>query len=444
MASVRIVEKVTDHQRNPVYRYSPFLDLFTCDQPLGSPGQIDGPRTIERSRQMTDGELEALVTGPESERLERKEAIVADKLREAICAFANDLPGSGQPGVVVVGVDDRGTPVGLQVSDQLLLTLSAMRDDGNIVPFPSLEVRKLDVSGGQVAVAIVQPSASPPVAYKGRVWIRVGPRRAIASPEEEQRLIERRRLSNLPFDCRPLASAGIEDLALDLFRNEVLPQLVAADVLAGNQRSVAQQVAALHFTDPSGHATPAGLLVCGIEPEDHLPGAYLQFLRFDGETLADPVLSIHRLGGPVTQIMRDIDEVVRINIGTRVAFAGRETESRRPDVPFEAVQQLVRNALIHRNYEGTNAPSRVNWFRDRVEIQSPGGPFGQVTVETFGEPGLTDYRNPSLAGTLGQLGFVQRFGAGIVIARAALASNGNPPMELHPTPTHVLVTARFE
>ena len=61
-----------------------------------------------------------------------------------------------------------------------------------------------------------------------------------------------------------------------------------------------------------------------------------------------------------------------------------------------------------------------------------------------GQPGLTDYRNPSLAGTLGQLGFVQRFGAGIAIARAALASNGNPPLELHPTPTHVLVTARFE
>ncbi len=393
---------------------------------------------------MTGEELTALATGPESERLERKESLVADRIREAICAFANDFPDSGLPGVVVVGVDDTGVPVGLRVDDQLLLTLSSLRDDGNLVPFPSMEVRTIVITGRQVAVAVVQPSASPPVAYKGRVWIRAGPRRAIASPEEERRLIERRRLSNLPFDSRPLDSASVDDLALELFLSEILPQLVAADVLATNQRSVQQQAAALRFTDPGGRATPTGILICGSEPEAHLPGAYLQFLRFDGETLADPVLSTHRLSGPVPQIMREIDEVIRANTGTRVVFAGRATEVRRPDTPFDAVQQLIRNALIHRNYEGTNAPVRVSWFRGRVEIQSPGGPFGQVTVETFGQPGLTDYRNPALAGVLGQLGFVQRFGAGIAIARAALEGNGNPPLELKPTPTHVLATVRFE
>ena len=393
---------------------------------------------------MSDEELASLVTGPEGERLERKESLTADRVREAICAFANDLPGSGLPGVIAVGIDDGGTPVGLPVDDQLLLALSNMRDDGNIVPFPSMEVRKIDVHGSAVAVAIVEPSSSPPVAFRGRVWIRVGPRRAIASPEEERRLIERRRLANLPFDSRPLASAGLQDLTLELFRMEVLPQLVASDVLAENRRSVEQQVAALHFTDPDGHATPTGVLICGIEPEEHLPGAYLQFVRFVGATLADDVLSTHRLAGNVMQIMRDVDEVVRSNVGTRVVFAGQETERRRPDVPFEALQQLIRNALIHRSYEGTNAPVRVSWFRDRVEIQSPGGPFGQVTLDTFGDPGVTDYRNPALAGVLGQLGFVQRFGAGIAIARAALAKNGNPPLELVPTAAHVLAIVRFE
>jgi ATP-dependent DNA helicase RecG len=64
-----------------------------------------------------------------------------------------------------------------------------------------------------------------------------------------------------------------------------------------------------------------------------------------------------------------------------------------------------------------------------VEIHSPGGPFGQVTVETIGQPGLTDYRNPTLAGVLNRLGFVQRFGIGIQIARDRLAQNGNPPPE---------------
>ena len=52
---------------------------------------------------------------------------------------------------------------------------------------------------------------------------------------------------------------------------------------------------------------------------------------------------------------------------------------------------------MHRTYEATNAPVRVNWFDDRIEIISPGGPFGSVSDANFGEPGVTDYRNPNLA-----------------------------------------------
>ncbi len=63
---------------------------------------------------------------------------------------------------------------------------------------------------------------------------------------------------------------------------------------------------------------------------------------------------------------------------------------------------------------------RVCWFDERIEIHNPGGPFGAVTPDNFGEPGVVDYRNPNLAEALRALGYVQRFGAGIAIARKAL------------------------
>jgi ATP-dependent DNA helicase RecG len=85
---------------------------------------------------------------------------------------------------------------------------------------------------------------------------------------------------------------------------------------------------------------------------------------------------------------------------------------------------------------------RITWFSDRIEILSPGGPFGQVTIGNFGTPGITDYRNRHLAEVLHQLGFVQRFGVGITIARNAMEKNGNPPPEFARTPTHVQVTFR--
>ncbi len=392
---------------------------------------------------MDDEELIGLMTGLESDRVERKASLTPDRIRQAICAFANDLPNTGRPGIVAVGLDDDGSPVGLAVNDELLLQLAHMRDDGKLVPFPDIEVRTVEIGISRVAVVIVQPSDNPPVALDGRVWIRVGPRRATATAADEQRLIERRRSANLPFDSRPVRTATIEDLNLEMVRSELLPQLVAHEVLAENHRSLEQQIAGLHLTDPSGLPTATGLLICGANPTDQIPGAYVQFSRLDGTDLSDPVISSHQLIGPLPQIMRELDELVRLNIETVVSFVGENRETQRPSAPFAALQQLVRNALIHRNYDSTNAPVRVTWFTDRVEIQSPGGPYGQVTIESFGQPGVTDYRNPSLAGLLGQLGYVQRFGAGIPIARRTLKDNGNPQPEFVVTPTHVAVIVRF-
>jgi ATP-dependent DNA helicase RecG len=373
-----------------------------------------------------------LILSGENEQVERKERLKSKKpeVCQAICAFANDLPRTGRPGVVVIGQRDDGTPAGLPITDALLLELADLRTNGGILPFPQISVRKLDLQGSAVAVVIVEPSASPPVRYDGRTYIRVGPSRRLATAEEEAVLTERRQAANLPFDARPVASSTIDDLDFSRFREEILPQLVADDVLRENRRSVHQQLASLRLVTSSElQPTPTGLLLIGRDPEAHLPGSYVQFLRFDGTQLSDPILSEHRVSGTIQDVVLDVEEILRANIDTVVQFAGLAKEQRKSSVPFEALQQLVRNALLHRTYEASNAPVRVTWFGDRVEIHSPGGPFGQVTIETIGQPGLTDYRNPTLAGVLNRLGFVQRFGVGIQTARDRLAQNGNPPLE---------------
>ena len=65
-----------------------------------------------------------------------------------------------------------------------------------------------------------------------------------------------------------------------------------------------------------------------------------------------------------------------------------------------------------------------------------------MSVENFGQPGIADYRNPNLAEALRVLGFVQRFGAGLTIARRELQNNGNPPAEFIVQPTHVGVIVK--
>jgi ATP-dependent DNA helicase RecG len=146
--------------------------------------------------------------------------------------------------------------------------------------------------------------------------------------------------------------------------------------------------------------------------------------------------------GPLGQIIRRLDEKISAHNTVGVDLTSDSTETRSTTYPRVALQQLTRNAIMHRAYEGTNAPVRVYWFDDRIEIHNPGGPYGAVTTENFGQPGVTDYRNPYIAEAMRVLGFVQRFGVGIATAQRELARNGNPPLEFRVAASAVLAVLR--
>jgi ATP-dependent DNA helicase RecG len=138
---------------------------------------------------LTDNELDALLNDLESDRAERKESWAGDapeKGPQAICAFANDLPNHQKPGVLFVGVDDGGVPKNVAVTDQLLLTLADLKSNGNILPPPTMTVEKRVLKGSEIAVVTIWPADAPPVRFKGRIWIRTGPRRGIASAQDER------------------------------------------------------------------------------------------------------------------------------------------------------------------------------------------------------------------------------------------------------------------
>jgi ATP-dependent DNA helicase RecG len=168
----------------------------------------------------------------------------------------------------------------------------------------------------------------------------------------------------------------------------------------------------------------------------------VQFLRIAGRELTNQIIDQKEIHGPLVELPRRIDDLLTMNIAVRTEITATGPEVRRPDYPQLALQQLVRNAIMHRDYETTHAPARITWFEDRVEVQNPGGPFGQVTIENFGTPGITDYRNPHVAEALKALGYVQRFGVGISLAQKALADNNNPPAEFQLQPNHVLAIVR--
>jgi ATP-dependent DNA helicase RecG len=381
---------------------------------------------------LNDADLETLLTDLESDRAERKRAWTGDvpeRARQAVCAFANDLPSHEQPGVLFIGANDDGTASNFEITDRLLLTLSDIKTDGKILPPPTLTVQKRTLRGAAMAVVTVWPADAPPVSYDGRIWIRTGPRRGIASAQDERVLTEKRRYRDAHFEAHPVAAAKFEDLSSSIFEQEYLSQAFAADVLQANERSIQQRMAVCGMLASAEEPIPTvlGLLVLGITPRTWLSGAYIQFLRIKGTRLTDPVVDEAEIDGTVGSMLRRLDEKLSAHLSTSVDFTSQDLEVRSSPYPLVALQQLARNAVMHRTYENTNAPVRLYWFDDRIEISNPGGPYGSVTTQNFGRPGFSDYRNPQLAAALKVLGYAQRFGAGIAIAQDSLEKNGNSP-----------------
>ncbi len=238
-------------------------------------------------------------------------------------------------------------------------------------------------------------------------------------------------LLNLPFDIYPVPSAKISDLSRLIFENEYLPSAFAPDVLEENNRTYEERLASCKMIVAPDEPTPTllGLLAIGKTPQDFLPGAYIQFLRINGTELADQVIDEENIGGAFVELLRRIEEKMKAHNRTVIDITSAPTHQVEKPYPSAAIQQILYNAVLHRTYESTNSPVRVYWFNDRIEIISPGGPYGNVTSENFGQPGITDYRNPNIGDTLKTFGFIQAFGRGLAVAGKEMKKNGNPELE---------------
>ncbi|MDR0961567.1 MAG: putative DNA binding domain-containing protein [Mediterranea sp.] len=374
-------------------------------------------------------ELHKLLADTESFHVERTTSKTdTDKFCQAICAFSNDLPNSRKNGYLILGAQDNGELSGMKVDDTLLLKMTNIRTDGNILPQPVMNVAKFSFDKGDVLVVEVQPSDIPPVRYRGRVWVRVGPRKSFASPAEEKILTERR-LSNIhTLDAMPCTKTTLEDLDIALIKKEYLPQAIDEDILREDTRPIEEQLASLGFYDLNYHCPTFGAIILfGKNPERYLPGAYVQYVRFQGLDRAGDIINEFKFAGCLCKTLVKMDNFIETAIAVKrpipVSVLREETVSK---YPYWATRELLMNAVMHRDYE-SNAPVQFYEYDDRIEILNAGNLYGKVAPDNF--PNVSDYRNPFIADAMKVLGYVNRFSRGISRVQRELKENGNGEAE---------------
>lgn len=378
---------------------------------------------------LTQKQLVQILGNPESYNIEITSSTTnMDKFCQAICAFSNDLPGDDKSGYLIIGAEDNGKLSGLRVDDGLLLKMTNIRTDGNILPQPVMTVERFVLEGGDLLVVEVKPSEFPPVRYRGRIWVRIGPRKSIASEAEEKILMERR-ISNIrTFDAMPCIGTTLADIDINLVRSEFLPKAVASEILADDKRPLEEQLASLGFFDLRYNCPTNGCIILfGGNPGRYFPGAYVQYVRFKGVDRAGEIINEHKFGNNLCHDLIKIDAFVETSVSQKrpipISVLREETVA---NYPYWATRELLMNAIMHRDYE-TNAPIQFYEYDDRIEIQNPGGLYGKVSPENF--PNVSDYRNPFIAEAMKILGYVNRFSRGVYRVQKELTENGNEKAE---------------
>jgi ATP-dependent DNA helicase RecG len=169
--------------------------------------------------------------------------------------------------------------------------------------------------------------------------------------------------------------------------------------------------------------TNAALLLFGRFPQQWLPNSTILAGRFPGNSMSDTYIK-QDISGNLPEQLGQAEEFIRTNLRTVVRLNGL-IHQESLEYPFEAVRELLVNAVAHRDYNLQGDNIHLNIFSDHLTVASPGTLPGPVTLENLLEARYA--RNAVITQVLSDMGFVERLGYGLDRVVYITHNEGLPP-----------------
>lgn len=180
----------------------------------------------------------------------------------------------------------------------------------------------------------------------------------------------------------------------------------------------------------------AGLLLFGRDPQRHRPALAVKAVSFVGcDAAGDHYRDSQDFVGCLRDLYKGTISFLTRNLRRLQGDRGFNEEGGL-EVPVVALEELVVNMLLHRDYF-ISAPWRVMIFDDRIELISPGALPNNLTVENI-RNGVSNMRNPLIASFATKELPYRGIGTGIRRALVAV-----PALDLESDRDRNLFTARI-
>ena len=351
----------------------------------------------------------------ESQNAEWKESS-RDEYLKWLCGFAN-----AEGGVLVVGRDDKGAPVGVKDAKKLLEDLpNKIRDVLGIMA----DVRLVLEQGKDLVEIRVDPYPYP-VNYKGEYHYRSGSTKQELKGAALDKFLLRKQ--GRTWDGVPVADATLRSLstsAVDAFRARARQsqRMTAADL----KESKSGLIDKLHLTDGK-HLKRAAVLAFHPEPERFVTGAFVKIGYF--RTNDDLLYHDEVHGDLFSQVDRALELLRTKYLKAAITYRGVQRVETFP-VPEPALREAVLNAVIHKDY-AVGAPVQISVYADKLMIWNPGQLPQDWTVEKLKRKHASQPFNPEIANVFFRAGEIEAWGRGVerILAACREAAFPEPILE---------------
>jgi len=351
-----------------------------------------------------------ILLGEDSTRQFKREPSADAKMAGEIVAFANS--GGGR---IFVGVEKDGTIAGVTgaEAEKVGEDIAKIAWDSIRPPFSILSKSIPTADGIVVVIEITNGASKPYCDNKGVYWVKNGPdKRRVQSPEELARLFQSG--EKLYAESQAVAVSTLEDFDHDRFERFYEAKYSETPPNRNEEGEAYQRTLEnLELTD-SGRVTVAGLLLFGNRNRLPvlLPEMKIDAIWFKGIELAGTEWHDQRTisGTLADQFDEGMGFLKRWN--TRIQGDGSFNQAGHSEVPEIVFEELLVNALIHRDYFIKDS-IKVFIFDDRIEIRSPGKLPNSLTVDQI-RRGVRRSRNVLLASFAPDLLNFRGIGSGIV------------------------------
>lgn len=341
-------------------------------------------------------------------------------LAETLVALAN-----ADGGLIVLGINPDGSRTAEKweeedATDTLHLALEQCQ------PPVQTHWQLLETQRGNLISLRVPRSPDLHALRDGRVFVRHGAQNRLISGFALIQLANTRTVGE--FESDDVAGATFADFDNDIVEEYLEKRSRRGAAYVGSRKQLLFEIGAMTADDKP---TVMGILLFGRKPQIFLPQSGIVFVKFasteprgdDGQAGYSRRVEI---SGPLPRMVAQTWNTVMQEMRNGARIKGLEREEV-VEYPSFAVREAIINAICHRDYRIQGRKIEIRMYRDRLEVISPGGLAGHMTLDNLVEEHYS--RNPRLVNGLFQWGYIEELGLGIDQMIEDMAEAGHPAPE---------------